>query len=197
MCQGLAFCDGSAGGLSCKGACHLYTTSKTPGLGAGWAYDQGQGGDPHKISKLTSEPWWHCYSKSTEPEPSFAATAIVQAGKAQSQLYPELMGPVKSNVSSGIIGMNFVEVRVIVLSLLLFATVTSLAVDLNSCKHVDARARCVYVVSTGLCALLYRYCRPQPSSSAKECIVRSQYCYCHRCTEHDATKRMVVAVRFR
>lgn len=112
LCQGLAFCDGSGGGQSCKGACHLYTTSKTPGLGAGWEYNNGQGGDPHKINKLTSEPWWHCYSKSTELEPRFDATAIAQTGKAQSQLYPKLMGPVKSNVSSGIIGMNFVEVRV-------------------------------------------------------------------------------------
>ncbi len=169
--QGFSFCDGSGGGTQCKGACHLYTSSSSPGLGAGWQFNKGQGGDPHKISKLAPGTWWHCYSKSS----------VAEIGKVQ--LYhahdgditaPELMGPVKSNVSSGIIGMTFVEVCVTRVSFL--------------CSCVTAtnlRRQFIHVLLPG-CA--HSYCRPQPSSSAKDCIVRFQYRYRRQRREHGVTK---------
>ena len=95
----------------------MYTSSNATGLGTGWHFDKGQGGDPHKINKLAPGTWWHCYSKSTAPKPTLSTTAIAETGKAQLYhafdgdiLAPASMGPVKSNVSSGIIGMTFVEV---------------------------------------------------------------------------------------
>lgn len=115
-CTGLAFCDGSGRGGSCKGACHLYTTSSNP-LGTGWNHKVGQGGDPTKINKLAPGSWWHCYTKLEQQDADQQATEETQQGQVQEQPSEEtgdavaltIKGPIKTNVSSGVIGMSFVE----------------------------------------------------------------------------------------
>jgi hypothetical protein len=131
-CTGIAFCDGSGAGASCSGACHIYTTSRQPppsgagtGTTLGWRYSAGQGGDPHKISRLAPGSWWHCYTKGPDDD-GHGAALTAAAAPPQQQLLPKfgkclaaysgsstggppVGGPVKSNVSSGIIGMPFVE----------------------------------------------------------------------------------------
>jgi len=94
LCTGFSFCDGSGGGASCRGACHLYTPAGSKGP-SGWRYTNGQAGDPHKIAKSTSDKWWSCFTKKVAAETGRKKVALA--------------GPVKSNVSSGIIGMGFVE----------------------------------------------------------------------------------------
>jgi hypothetical protein len=106
-CTGLSFCDGSGGGHSCRGACHLYTSSSAAKpIGSGWVFDKGQGGDPTKISKLAPGDWWHCYARQTQEQQQAEAG---RGHRTLAALTESDTGPIKTNVSSGVIGMEFVE----------------------------------------------------------------------------------------
>ena len=71
-----------------------------------------------KRGVFSAGTWWHCYAKQSAEESTVEIATVASAAGAigsaqhawQAQVeVPQLTGPVKSNVSSGVFGMGFVE----------------------------------------------------------------------------------------
>ena len=88
----------------------LFTTTTTAtrprALGPGWSPNKGGGGTLPLSTVTAGEPWWHCYVKAAGGGKAADGGRLPAAAAAERAA---IGGPVKSNISSGVIGMPFVE----------------------------------------------------------------------------------------
>eukprot|EP00040_Diaphanoeca_grandis_P027038 m.152877 g.152877 ORF g.152877 m.152877 type:complete len:559 (+) comp30817_c2_seq3:120-1796(+) len=139
VCTGVSYCGLNPG---CHGACHIYQAnmSRSSSTPPPWSFSKGEGGDANHITKVTTESWWTCYSKASGVvDTLMASDGLASSTSSSSSTHVRYSSQKRlvhednydsgvvarssstltsdpyprTNISSGVIGFEFVEAPVI------------------------------------------------------------------------------------